>query len=149
MNEDGSTRTCSGTADDSADATDAPVCPADVQQCSDGSTVSRDPAKDCAFPECPGSVVCPADTQECSDGSSVSRDPAKDCAFPACPGSVDIKESDYTLVGNYYCLNTKCLGDCRADSLGECIAMALNEPDCLDNGKYVLIGAGSTSFCGR
>jgi len=61
---------------------------------------------------------------------------------------VDIKESDYKLVGNYYCANTKCLGDCNAKTLGECVALALKEPECLDNGKYVLIGAGSTSFCG-
>jgi hypothetical protein len=29
------------------------VCPADVQNCPDGTTVSRDPNNDCEFPECP------------------------------------------------------------------------------------------------
>ncbi len=30
------------------------MCPADVRLCPDGSTVSRDPAKACAFKPCPG-----------------------------------------------------------------------------------------------
>jgi hypothetical protein len=30
------------------------VCAADVKQCPDGSTVSRDPARGCAFNPCPG-----------------------------------------------------------------------------------------------
>jgi len=29
-------------------------CPADVNQCTDGSYVSRNPAKGCAFNPCPG-----------------------------------------------------------------------------------------------
>jgi hypothetical protein len=33
---------------------DAIVCPADVRQCPDGSYVSRDPARGCAFNACPG-----------------------------------------------------------------------------------------------
>lgn len=30
------------------------VCAADVRQCPDGSTVSRNPARGCAFAPCPG-----------------------------------------------------------------------------------------------
>ena len=30
------------------------ACAADVKQCPDGSTVSRNPAQDCAFNACPG-----------------------------------------------------------------------------------------------
>lgn len=30
------------------------VCPADVKECPDGSYVSRDPARRCAFNPCPG-----------------------------------------------------------------------------------------------
>ena len=30
------------------------VCTADVKQCPDGSTVSRNPARGCAFEPCPG-----------------------------------------------------------------------------------------------
>ena len=33
---------------------EAIVCPADVRLCPDGSFVSRDPAKACAFKPCPG-----------------------------------------------------------------------------------------------
>jgi len=33
---------------------DAIVCPADVQLCPDGSYVSRNPARRCAFDPCPG-----------------------------------------------------------------------------------------------
>merc|ERR1711963_635562 len=56
-------------ADDSADPTDAPVvCPTDVQECPDGSSVSRDPAKDCAFPACPGS-----DTTECKNAEALGN----------------------------------------------------------------------------
>jgi len=36
---------------------DVQVCTQDVQQCSDGSFVSRDPANDCKFPECPTSEI--------------------------------------------------------------------------------------------
>merc|ERR1739848_575060 len=62
----------------------------------------------------------------------------------------DIKESDYKLVGNYYCKHTKCIGaDCSANSLGECITMALQDPECLDNGKYVVFGNDIVGkFCG-
>lgn len=35
-------------------ADDQIVCPADVKLCADGSYVSRDPAKRCAFKPCPG-----------------------------------------------------------------------------------------------
>jgi hypothetical protein len=33
---------------------EAGSCPADVNQCTDGSYVSRNPAKGCAFNPCPG-----------------------------------------------------------------------------------------------
>ena len=33
---------------------EAGSCPADVNQCADGSYVSRNPAKGCAFNPCPG-----------------------------------------------------------------------------------------------
>jgi len=35
-------------------ADDRIVCTADVKQCADGSYVSRNPAKNCAFKPCPG-----------------------------------------------------------------------------------------------
>lgn len=35
-------------------ADDRGACAADVQQCADGSTVSRNPDKDCTFNACPG-----------------------------------------------------------------------------------------------
>ena len=70
------------------------ACDADVQECSDGSFVSRDPTNGCEFPSCPllgdskpatSVIVCAADVQECSDGSFVSRDPTNNCEFPSCP----------------------------------------------------------------
>merc|ERR1712224_444132 len=39
--------------DSSMDKDEDIMCAADVQECSDGSFVSRDPANDCAFPACP------------------------------------------------------------------------------------------------
>ncbi|MDQ1316014.1 MAG: hypothetical protein QG662_2123 [Pseudomonadota bacterium] len=35
---------------------DAILCTADVRLCPDGSTVSRNPAKGCAFNACPGAI---------------------------------------------------------------------------------------------
>jgi len=63
---------------------DSLVCTQDVQECSDGSFVSRDPDNQCAFPECP-TIICTQEVQECSDGSFVSRDPDNSCEFPECP----------------------------------------------------------------
>jgi len=37
-------------------ADDAIMCPADAQLCADGSYVSRNPAKGCAFNPCPGDI---------------------------------------------------------------------------------------------
>merc|ERR1712078_660454 len=39
--------------DSSMDKDEDIMCAADVQECSDGSFVSRDPSNDCAFPACP------------------------------------------------------------------------------------------------
>merc|ERR1711904_551497 len=45
------------------------MCAADVQECSDGSFVSRDPSNDCAFPACP-SADPNTDTTELENGVS-------------------------------------------------------------------------------
>jgi len=65
------------------------ACIDDVQECPDGSFVSRDPDNNCEFEACPASVVCAADVQECPDGSFVSRDPDNNCEFEPCPLSTE------------------------------------------------------------
>jgi hypothetical protein len=66
------------------------VCPQDVLECPDGSTVSRDADNSCEFPKCPVVVVsCTQDVEECPDGSFVDRDPDNSCELRPCP---DIKD---------------------------------------------------------
>ena len=65
---------------------DPVVCTTDVQQCSDGSFVSR-VAPDCAFAACPvveEPIACTEEAMICPDGSSVGR-VGPDCEFAACP----------------------------------------------------------------
>ncbi len=69
-------------------------CSKEAKLCADGSTVSRNPAKDCAFDECPKPVIkdavqCTQDVKQCPDGSYVGRNPANKCAFSECPGGED------------------------------------------------------------
>lgn len=59
-------------------------CPKDKKRCRDGSFVSRDPSKNCAFKPCPP-IGCPRDLKKCPDGSFVGRDPSKNCRFKPCP----------------------------------------------------------------
>jgi len=76
------------------------VCAQDVQECSDGSWVSRDPERFCQFEPCPeearltnntfskvddDSIVCTMDVKICWDGSWVSRDTENNCAWEPCP----------------------------------------------------------------
>merc|ERR1711937_842195 len=49
--------------DSSMDKDEDIMCAADVQECSDGSFVSRDPTNDCEFPACP-SAETNTDTTE-------------------------------------------------------------------------------------
>jgi len=95
------------------------VCLADVQECADGTFVSRDAANNCAFPDCP-TTVCPADVQECPDGSHVSRNPANDCAFPECPTTCACGTACTMLGGG--------LGVCQAD--GTTCAHNIQAPNC-------------------
>merc|ERR1712078_737685 len=55
--------------DSSMDKDEDIMCAADVQECSDGSFVSRDPTNDCAFPACP-SADPNTDTTEVENGVS-------------------------------------------------------------------------------
>lgn len=54
------------------------------KRCPDGSFVSRDISKNCAFKPCLP-ILCTLDMKQCPDGSFVSRDPAKNCQFRKCP----------------------------------------------------------------
>jgi hypothetical protein len=77
------------------------ICTMDVKMCPDGSYVSRDGARDCAFAPCPNEQanpkplpvrriappprMCALDVRVCPNGSTVVRNPALKCAFNACP----------------------------------------------------------------
>lgn len=76
------------------------VCAQDVQECSDGSWVSRDPERFCQFEPCPEEaqltnntfskvdddlIFCTMDVKTCWDGSWVSRDTENNCAWEPCP----------------------------------------------------------------
>jgi len=62
------------------------VCPSDVQECPDGSYVSRDGNNNCEFQSCyDHGRVCPTDVSRCPDGSYVSRNPDDNCYFQPCP----------------------------------------------------------------
>jgi hypothetical protein len=72
------------------------VCAKDLKNCSDGSTVTRDPENECQFKPCP-TRVCAMDVKSCDDGSTVPRDPANNCRFMPCPTGVcpmDVKSCD-------------------------------------------------------
>ena len=59
------------------------ACSSDILECPDGSTVVRVPP-DCEFEDCPAGSACPSDISECADGSTVVRVPP-DCDFETCP----------------------------------------------------------------
>lgn len=86
---------------------DMMACAADVQECSDGSYVSRNPADDCNFDACPdemevkeptidetldkddnNEIGCDADAKICPDGSAVGRNGTNNCEYDPCP-SID------------------------------------------------------------
>jgi len=67
------------------------ACLADVQECEDGSFVSRNPKKNCQFDDCPSTATfCTDDAKECPDGSYVSRDYKNNCQFKPCPDNVEL-----------------------------------------------------------
>ena len=72
------------------------VCPTDVKECDDGSSMSRNPSKDCEFDPCPQEYACSTDVKECDDGSYVNHNPDQNCAFDLCPEETacddDVKE---------------------------------------------------------
>jgi hypothetical protein len=70
-------------------------CTADAKVCDDGSSVGRNPAKNCEFYPCPAAkapikeeepIACTADAKLCEDGSAVGRQGERGCAFAPCPG---------------------------------------------------------------
>lgn len=77
------------------------VCTMDVKQCPDGSYVSRDASRGCAFKACPTIKPpvkpiprppkpllprgCAKDLRICPGGGFVTRNPARNCAFNPCP----------------------------------------------------------------
>jgi len=84
------------------------VCPLDVERCSDGSDVDRDPENDCNFRECPqkgikedgnvdedeeDNIFCSKEMYDCPDGTRVDRDNKKGCDFKACPSKDDKNDS--------------------------------------------------------
>ena len=72
-----------------------PSCLADVQECEDGSFVSRNPNKDCQFDDCPSTTTsCSKDAKECPDGSYVSRDYNNNCQFKPCPSTTTFCTED-------------------------------------------------------
>jgi hypothetical protein len=60
------------------------VCTDDVQACPDGSSVSRNPKKNCQFDEC-NPIFCTDDVKTCPNGSFVARNPDLGCTFDPCP----------------------------------------------------------------
>jgi len=96
------------------------LCPADVFQCDDATSVSRDPFDDCRFFPCAdGTLVpevgttanttvaatpfadrvpalaCNTDVFQCDDFSLVNRDPSNDCRFESCDDGTVIPEEDH------------------------------------------------------
>jgi len=66
-------------------------CDASVQECGDGTYVSRNPLNDCKYDECSGEpepVFCTQEAKICDDGSAVGRDSTRGCAFELCPEEV-------------------------------------------------------------
>ena len=60
-------------------------CTLEAKACPDGSSVGRNPAKNCQFDECSQSVTaCTDDAKICPDGSSVGRI-SPSCEFEDCP----------------------------------------------------------------
>ena len=65
------------------DWTDIAVCALDVQRCPDGSSVARDPGRNCEFKECP--VDCPVYSVVCEPGTTIKqRVDEKGCYVPYC-----------------------------------------------------------------
>ena len=92
-------------------------CPEDAKVCPDGSTVIRDPDKNCQFKPCPVKA-CSADAKICLDGSGVGRDPNNNCEFYPCPQSCETCPEGYVPNGNS--CDPSCLSaGCRMPSL-EC-----------------------------
>ena len=77
------------------------MCATDVRPCPDGSYVTRNPALNCEFDQCPTTeVFCTMDAKVCPDGSYVGRNPDNNCEFYACPttNSVDSNSVDSNIV---------------------------------------------------
>eukprot|EP01063_Lacrimia_lanifica_P007765 TRINITY_DN1499_c0_g2_i2.p3 TRINITY_DN1499_c0_g2~~TRINITY_DN1499_c0_g2_i2.p3 ORF type:complete len:192 (+),score=68.52 TRINITY_DN1499_c0_g2_i2:66-641(+) len=69
-----------------------PVCQTDVKRCSDGSFVSRDPKRGCAFKACPVSGFCATqgpscgnDFAPCKAGYTCTDAPDDECVGADCP----------------------------------------------------------------
>lgn len=61
------------------------ACTLEAKVCPDGSAVGRNPAKNCAFDDCPAVKACTDDAKLCPDGSAVGRDANNNCEFNECP----------------------------------------------------------------
>ena len=106
--------------------TETKVCPADARQCSDGSYVARDPAKNCEFKPCPTTTACPEPTKPICAQNQVIRTKTDDkgCVYyfcestaTACPepitptcssGQTLQKKTDGMGCVSYYCANVEC-----------------------------------------
>lgn len=86
------------------------VCPRDIQECSDGSNVVRDPQNGCEFSPCP-ETPCPTDTFTCPDGSTVGRT-GPECKFEVCADAGECAmDVSACLDGSY--VGRDALNDCQ------------------------------------
>ena len=66
------------------------ACSKEARECTNGRTVSRNPANNCEFDSCDKQLnkvepqICTADVKECPDGIFVGRDPYNKCEFKPC-----------------------------------------------------------------
>lgn len=78
------------------DEPDMVMCTMDVNECSDGSYVSRNPLNGCAFDECPFEFMgCTEEARICPDGQTVVvRNQSRNCEFDSCPSEIIVCTMD-------------------------------------------------------
>ena len=139
------------------------VCPTDVKQCKDGTTVSRDPNNNCQFPPClcdnvtcdpiktgscfwatrgGGACVAPGELRKCDSatGQCVKDTSIQDyfwsCSMSECPGKCK---------SNGDCGEEKCTG-CENHSWMGC-AITCELPECKDNTCETIVDLRSCNTC--
>lgn len=66
------------------------ACSKEARACTNGRTVSRNPANNCEFDSCDKLLkktepqLCTAEVRDCPNGISVGRDPYNNCKFKSC-----------------------------------------------------------------